>query len=128
MVRLLHAADLHLGLRVTRFEEDACNRVGEARFIALQQLREKAAQLRADFILVAGDILMITAFRALRRPAPSRSWKVRPALAPCISSPVTTIRLFQVVFGTVTPGFREQPHLRVHFLRKPEPVAVPGLP
>ena len=56
MVRFLHAADLHLGLRVTRFDEDACNRVGEARFIALQQLREKAAQLRADFIVVAGDV------------------------------------------------------------------------
>ncbi len=26
------------------------------------------------------------------------------------------------------PWFREQPHLRVHFLRKPEPIAVPNLP
>jgi DNA repair exonuclease SbcCD nuclease subunit len=52
MIRFLHAADLHLGLRVTRFSEDACNRVGEARFTALQQLRAKAAELHVDFIVL----------------------------------------------------------------------------
>ena len=56
MIRFLHAADLHLGLRVTRFEENACKRVGEARFTALQQLREKAAQLQVDFMVIAGDV------------------------------------------------------------------------
>src|SRR5262249_42340842 len=56
MIRFLHAADLHLGLRITRFEEDACNRVGEARYKALEQIRIKAAELKVDFILIAGDV------------------------------------------------------------------------
>src|SRR6266446_4919675 len=55
MVRFLHAADLHLGLRITRFEESACNRIGEARFEAIEQLRTKAAEHQVDFILIAGD-------------------------------------------------------------------------
>ena len=56
MVRFLHAADLHLGLRITRFEESACNRIGEARFEAVEQLRVKAAEHKADFVVIAGDI------------------------------------------------------------------------
>jgi DNA repair exonuclease SbcCD nuclease subunit len=128
MVRFLHAADLHLGLRVTRFEEDACNRFGEARFIALQQLRERAAQLRADFIVVAGDIF--------DDHCVSRSEAVRAF--PILESSSGSCPVFIIpgnhdplVPGGVwdrDPWMREQPHLRVHFLRKPEPVAVPNLP
>ncbi len=55
-IRFLHAADLHLGLRVTRFEENACKRIGEARFEAIQNLREMANTHRVDFVLIAGDV------------------------------------------------------------------------
>ncbi len=56
MVRFLHAADLHLGLRITRFEDSACNRIGEARFEAIEQLRVKAVEHAVDFVLIAGDL------------------------------------------------------------------------
>lgn len=54
-IRFLHTADLHLGLRVTRFEPSACDRIVEARFKAIENLRARAVESRADFILVAGD-------------------------------------------------------------------------
>lgn len=128
MIRFLHAADLHLGLRVTRFEEEACQRVGEARFTALQQLRAKAAELQVDFIVVAGDVFddhsvsKIEASRAL----------------PILESSADRCPVYMIpgnhdplVPGGVwdrDPWLREQPHLRVHFLRTAEPVAIPNLP
>jgi DNA repair exonuclease SbcCD nuclease subunit len=128
MIRFLHAADLHLGLRVTRFDEAACDRVGEARFAALQQLREKAAELRVDFILIAGDVFddhCVTRIEAER-------------VFPILESKAGSCPVFIIpgnhdplVPGGVwdrDPWLREQPHLRVHFLRSPEPVAVPNLP
>ena len=56
MIRFIHAADLHLGIRITRFEEKVCKRIGEARFISLDNLRVKAAEHHAHFILIAGDL------------------------------------------------------------------------
>jgi len=56
MLRFLHAADLHLGLRITRFEESACKRIGEARFEAIEQLRVEAAKHQVHFVLIAGDV------------------------------------------------------------------------
>jgi DNA repair exonuclease SbcCD nuclease subunit len=128
MIRFLHAADLHLGLRVTRFDEDACQRVSEARFTALQQIREKAAQLRADFILVAGDVFDD---HCVSRTDAARAFPILESSSG--SCPVFVIpgNHDPLVPGGVwdrDPWFREQPHLRVHFLRKPEPVAVPNFP
>ena len=57
MVRFLHAADLHLGLRITRFDESACDRIGEARFEAIEQLRPGGT----EFSLEPGDHLEETA-------------------------------------------------------------------
>jgi DNA repair exonuclease SbcCD nuclease subunit len=58
MLRFLHIADLHLGMRITRFPEAAINRAREARFEALDRVREEAA--KADrgyrFLIVAGDL------------------------------------------------------------------------
>jgi DNA repair exonuclease SbcCD nuclease subunit len=128
MVRFLHAADLHLGLRVTRFEEDACNRVGEARFIALQQLRAKAAELRADFILVAGDVFDD---HCVSRSEAARAFPILESSSGSCPVFIKAGNHDPLVPGGVwdrDPWFREQPHLRVHFLRKPEPVAVPNLP
>src|SRR5439155_16859214 len=56
MVSFLHAADLHLGMRVTRFNPEISNRIREARFIALDNILKKATELRADFLLIAGDL------------------------------------------------------------------------
>ncbi|MBV8269636.1 MAG: DNA repair exonuclease [Planctomycetaceae bacterium] len=128
MIRFLHAADFHLGLRVTRFEEDACNRVGEARFTALQKLRESAARLRVDFILVAGDVFDD---HSVPRSDAARAFPILESSRD--SCPVFIIpgNHDPLVPGGVwdrDPWLREQPHLRVHFLRKPEPVAVPSLP
>jgi DNA repair exonuclease SbcCD nuclease subunit len=128
MVRFLHAADLHLGLRVTRFEEEACNRVGEARFVALQQLREKAAQLKVDFVLIAGDVFDD---HSVSRSEAARAFPILESSAG--SCPVFIIpgNHDPLVPGGVwdrDPWLREQPHLRVHLLRKAEPVAVPNLP
>ena len=56
MIKFLHAADLHLGLRITRFEKSACDRIEEARFEALEQIRNKAAEHQVHFVLIAGDV------------------------------------------------------------------------
>jgi DNA repair exonuclease SbcCD nuclease subunit len=70
MVSFLHAADLHLGLRITRFDPATANKVREARFTALDNIRKVAAERRVDFILIAGDLFdddavdMVTARRA----------------------------------------------------------------
>src|SRR4051794_9292857 len=126
MIRFLHAADLHLGLRVTRFEEDACNRVGEARFTALQQLRENAARLRVDFILVAGDVFDD---HSVSRSDAARAFPILESSRD--SCPVFIIpgNHDPLVPGGVwdrDPWLREQPHLRVHFLRSAEPISVAG--
>jgi DNA repair exonuclease SbcCD nuclease subunit len=128
MVRFLHAADLHLGLRVTRFDEDACNRVGEARFIALQQIRQKAAELQADFIVIAGDVFDD---HCVSRSDAARAFPILESSTG--SCPVFIIagNHDPLVPGGVwdrDPWFREQPHLRVHFLRKSEPVAIANFP
>ena len=128
MVRFLHAADLHLGLRVTRFEEEACNRVGEARYIALQQFREKAAQLKVDFVLIAGDVFDD---HSVSRAEASRAFPILESTAGACPVFIIPGNHDPLVPGGVwdrDPWLREQPHLRVHFLRKAEPVAVPNLP
>src|SRR6267378_5752005 len=56
MASFLHAADLHLGMRVTRFDPETCNRIREARFIALDTIVKKATELRTDFLIIAGDL------------------------------------------------------------------------
>jgi DNA repair exonuclease SbcCD nuclease subunit len=127
MIRFLHAADLHLALRVTRFEEDACNRVGEARFTALQQLRHKAAELKVDFLLIAGDIFDD---HTISRSEASRAFAILESSRD--SCPVFIIagNHDPLVPGGVwdrDPWLREQPHLRVNVLRKSEPVAVSSL-
>jgi DNA repair exonuclease SbcCD nuclease subunit len=56
MVSFLHAADLHLGLRITRLEPDTAKRVREARFRALDGLLKAGADRQVDFLLIAGDL------------------------------------------------------------------------
>jgi DNA repair exonuclease SbcCD nuclease subunit len=56
MVSFLHAADLHLGLRITRFSGDIAKRIREARFQALEKIRAAAVEQKVDFVIVAGDL------------------------------------------------------------------------
>ena len=56
MVSFLHAADLHLGLRITRFPKDVTNRIREARFQALEKIRQSAKNQQVDFVIFAGDL------------------------------------------------------------------------
>jgi predicted phosphodiesterase len=55
-IRFLHAADLHWGLRITRYPKDVSERLAEARFQAIQNLRDVALAQRVQFIILAGDI------------------------------------------------------------------------
>jgi DNA repair exonuclease SbcCD nuclease subunit len=55
-MRILHAADLHLGFRVTRFGKEVNNRVREARFQALDNLLTVAKDRQVDAVLIAGDL------------------------------------------------------------------------
>ena len=58
MVRFLHIADLHLGMRITRFSDTAIDRVREARFEALERVRQEASKTERDyrFVIIAGDL------------------------------------------------------------------------
>src|SRR5262245_13296485 len=55
-MRFLHAADLHLGLRVTRFSKEVNDKVQEARFRALDAILSVAKEQIVELLLVAGDL------------------------------------------------------------------------
>jgi len=128
MVRFLHAADLHLGLRITRFEENACNRIGEARFEAIEQLRAKAVEHKVDFILIAGDVFDD---HSISKAIAERAFTLFEGKAlPC---PVYIIpgNHDPLIPGGVwdrEPWKRAQPTKNIHLLREPKPVQVQGLP
>jgi len=127
-VRFLHAADLHLGLRLTRFETTAATQVAEARFIALDNLKKAAIARRVHFVVIAGDVfddnavpaaLTERAFSALE----GSSWPGPVFVIPGNHDPLTP--------GCVwdrDPWTRQQPHKRVRVLRSSAPVPVPELP
>jgi DNA repair exonuclease SbcCD nuclease subunit len=56
MVSFLHTADLHLGLRITRFNASTTKRIREARFQAVEKIRAAAVEHKVDFLLIAGDL------------------------------------------------------------------------
>jgi DNA repair exonuclease SbcCD nuclease subunit len=55
-MRFLHAADLHLGLRVTRFGAAVNDKVREARLQALEQMVLHPRVRDVEFLLIAGDL------------------------------------------------------------------------
>jgi DNA repair exonuclease SbcCD nuclease subunit len=55
-MRFLHAADLHLGLRVTRFGAEVNGKVREARLKALEQMVRHPRVRDVEFLLIAGDL------------------------------------------------------------------------
>jgi DNA repair exonuclease SbcCD nuclease subunit len=128
MIKFIHAADLHLGLRITRFDEGACNRIGEARFAAIEQLRAKAVEHQVQFVLVAGDVFddhsvsqaiaerAFTLFEGKAMPCPV-------FIIPGNHDPLTPGGVW-----ARDPWTREQPAKHTHLLREAIPVAVPGVP
>lgn len=56
MVSFLHTADLHLGLRLTRFPEHIVKKLQDARFQAIERILHTATQRHVDFLLIAGDL------------------------------------------------------------------------
>jgi DNA repair exonuclease SbcCD nuclease subunit len=56
MVSFIHTADLHLGLRVTRFEADHADRIRDARIRAMENILAVAGERNVDFVLIAGDL------------------------------------------------------------------------
>jgi DNA repair exonuclease SbcCD nuclease subunit len=56
MFKFLHAADLHLGMRTTRFDPEKAARIREARFTALDNMLAHAREQRVDCVLIAGDL------------------------------------------------------------------------
>jgi DNA repair exonuclease SbcCD nuclease subunit len=65
MLSFLHAADLHLGMRITRFEPSVADKVREARLDALDKIRQEARGRGVDFVLIAGDLFDDSAVDAL---------------------------------------------------------------
>jgi DNA repair exonuclease SbcCD nuclease subunit len=128
MIRFLHTADLHLGLRVTRFEQAACNRISEARFEAVEQIRASAIEHRIHFVLIAGDVFDD---QTVSRVIAERAFAIfEDAAMPC---PVFVI---PGNHDPLTPGGvwdrdpwkGDEPPNRIRLLREPMPVPVPDLP
>lgn len=55
-MRFLHVADLHLGLKITRFGADINGKVQEARLKSLESLLDRGRRESLDFILIGGDL------------------------------------------------------------------------
>ena len=55
-ISFIHAADLHLGLRLTRFDKDCADKVRGARILALENILAEAEDRAVDFIVIAGDL------------------------------------------------------------------------
>jgi DNA repair exonuclease SbcCD nuclease subunit len=128
MIRFLHAADLHLGLRITRFDERACARIGEARFEALEHVRDKANEHQVDFVIIAGDVFDD---HSVSRTVSERAFALFEGKT--LSCPVYII---PGNHDPLTPGgvwdrepwSRDQPTKHVHLLREAKPTYIPGLP
>lgn len=55
-VSFFHLADLHIGIRLSRFDEQIAKRIREARFQALDNALKVAQDKNVDFIIIAGDV------------------------------------------------------------------------
>ena len=66
MLKLLHTADLHLGLESAQFEPDARRRLARARLDVARTILSVAEQYAVDAVLWAGDIF--------DTPEPGEDW------------------------------------------------------
>jgi len=128
MVRFLHAADLHLGMKVTRFDPQACARIQEARFEALEKLRKQAIERDVDFLVLAGDIFDDP---SVDHSTAERAFSILEGKS--LNRPVF---LISGNHDPLTPGGvwdrdpwrREQPTKHVRLLRESEPVPLDDWP
>ena len=128
MVKFLHVADLHLGMRITRFDERACAKIREARYEALEQLRDQAVKHQVQFLLVAGDLFddhSVSQADSLRAFTifEGKSFTCPVYVIPGNHDPLTLGGVWER-----DPWKREQPTKHIRLLRESAPVAVPGLP
>ena len=128
MIRFLHIADLHLGMRITRFEEGACNRIGEARFEAIEQLRAKAVEHQVHFVLIAGDVFDDHSVSQTVAERAFTLFEGRAITCPVYVIPGNHDPLTPGGVWDRDPWKRDQPTKHLQLLREPTPVAVPGLP
>jgi DNA repair exonuclease SbcCD nuclease subunit len=55
-IRFLHAADLHIGLRITRFDEKTGLKLNAVRYQAIKNIQKLAIANAAQFVVIAGDL------------------------------------------------------------------------
>jgi DNA repair exonuclease SbcCD nuclease subunit len=122
-MRFLHVADLHLGLRVTRFGAKVNGRVQEARIEALDHLLAQVPALKLDFLLIAGDLFddnhvdLATARRAFELLEAAR---VPTYVLPGNHDPLTVDSVYgRAPWNTSTSR-------TVYVLREAEPTPIPG--
>jgi DNA repair exonuclease SbcCD nuclease subunit len=122
-MRFLHAADLHLGLRVTRFGSDANGRVQEARLKAVEVMVDQAKARAVDFVLIAGDLFDDNHVDAAtsRRALEMLETVNRPVyIIPGNHDPLTADSVFaRPPWSMISDGC-------VRMLRTAEPVSLPG--
>jgi DNA repair exonuclease SbcCD nuclease subunit len=128
LIKFLHVADLHLGLRITRFEEAACKRIIEARFEAVDRLRAAATDHGVDFVLVAGDLFDDHSVSASIAERAFTLFEGKSIPCPVYIIPGNHDPLSPGGVWDREPWARDRPPKHVHLLREPVPVAVPGLP
>ena len=120
-LRFLHLADVHLGLRVTRFSEEVCRRLREARFQALDRAVRWAEEQRVDFILIAGDLFddnTVSRTDAQRAYDLLKGRSMQVYVLPGNHDPYCAGSLWQRGPWNDTEG------TSIHLLTTPEPVAV----
>jgi DNA repair exonuclease SbcCD nuclease subunit len=123
MVHFLHTADVHLGLRITRFEPEKADKIRDARFRALERVLKEAAELEVDFIIIAGDLFDDSSIDATT--ARRAFLLLKEASCPVFVLPGN--------HDPLTPGsvwerdpWRAAETEPVNVLRKAEPVRAPG--
>lgn len=123
-MRFMHAADLHIGLRVTRFGAETNGRLQEARIESLDRMLRIARTKSLDFLLLAGDLFddnhidTVTARRTLEL---LESVHVPVYLIPGNHDPLTADSVY-----TRPPWSLIAASSNVVVLRGTEAVAVPG--
>lgn len=121
MASFLHAADLHLGMRITRFDPSTAAKVREARFTALDNILKKARELRPDFVLIAGDLFddaAVDNLTARRAYEILDSFPVLVFVLPGNHDPLLSGGVWE------RPPWIQQPGKRVRLLGQKEPVEI----
>jgi DNA repair exonuclease SbcCD nuclease subunit len=125
MVSFLHFADLHLGIKVTRFPAEVAKKIREARFQALERIREVAKARAIDFVLIAGDLFDD---HTVDRDLAGRAFDLLESFpVPVYAIPGNHDPLLAGSVWDRAPWNRPQPN-QVQLFREPKPVQVrPGV-